>query len=217
MMEKTKQYTHIIWDWNGTLFNDVAWGVEVVNKMLEKRSLKIFNNIDEYRDVFGFPIKDYYIDVGFDFEKEPFEQLAVEFIELYHFNKSGNCQLNQGGEAVLAVINQKGINQVILSASKKENLLLQLEEFDISHYFNEILGISDIYAKSKIDIGLDYINRNNITKGLLIGDTIHDYEVATALGMDCILVTTGHQSKKRLLKCGVPVIECLTQIVEYLD
>ena len=216
-MKTTNKYSHIIWDWNGTLLNDTKWCMEVKNKMLSKRNLKTFNSLSEYRQVFCFPIKDYYIKIGFDFTKEPFEDLAIEFINLYHYNNTGNCQLNRNSELVLETIKQKGITQIILSASEINNLLKQVNQFKIIKYFQEILGISDIYAKSKIDIGLDYVKRNKVEKGLLIGDTIHDYEVAMALGIDCILIAQGHQSKERLLACGVPVLDNLEQIMEYIE
>lgn len=62
-------------------------------------------------------------------------------------------------------------------------MLLKIGEFNISQYFDEMLGISDIYAKSKIHIGQEYMKKGNIKKAVLIGDTFHDYEVAHKLYM----------------------------------
>ena len=44
-MEIAKKYSHIIWDWNGTLFNDVEWCVKTVNRMLANRNIKVLDNI----------------------------------------------------------------------------------------------------------------------------------------------------------------------------
>jgi phosphoglycolate phosphatase len=210
------KYSHIIWDWNGTLLDDVYHCMDAMNQMLAKRGLPIMNEIADYHKVFVFPIINYYQNVGFDFEKEPFADLAVEFIDRYHANKTGDSPLHDGAETVLKTINEMGITQIILSASEQENLLSQVKEFPIEHYFAEMLGLSDIYAKSKIEIGQDYLQNNRADKALLIGDTVHDYEVATALNADCILVANGHQSKETLATCGVTVVDDISEILEYI-
>ena len=210
------KYSHIIWDWNGTLFNDVNWCFGVINSMLSKRGIKTLRGLDEYRDAFCFPIIHFYRNVGFDFETDPFEVLAEEFIALYHSEKSGNCQLHQNAEATLEAIQKSGLTQIVLSASEKNNLMSQINEFDITKYFNDILGISDIYAKSKIDIGLEYLSQNDIKKAVLIGDSVHDSEVADALGVDCILIPNGHQKKEALQSCNVPMVDDISGVIRYL-
>jgi len=181
--------------------------------MLSKRFLKTFENTNEYHQVFSFPVIDYYRKIGFDFEKEPFEDLAVEYIDSYY---SGSFTLHENAEEVLSRIHEKGIKQVILSASEINNLKKQLSVFDIEKYFDEILGISDIYAGSKTEIGLEFIKKANVEKALLIGDTEHDFETACALGADCVLISNGHQSREKLIALGVPVLKNISDILEIL-
>lgn len=215
-MKEKQKYSHIIWDWNGTLFNDVVWCIEIINKMLAKRRIKTLQDIFDYHGAFCFPIIQYYKNVGFNFDNEAFEDVAVEYISLYHADKSGNCALFPNAEVVLDFIYKSGIQQIILSASEINNLLSQLSEFDILDYFDEILGLSDIYAKSKIDIGLDYMARKSVKNAILIGDTKHDYEVANALGIDCVLIPNGHQSRETLLHCDAPVLDDISCVIEYV-
>jgi phosphoglycolate phosphatase len=47
-----------------------------------------------------------------------------------------------------------------------------------------------------------------------IGDTLHDYEVAEAMGVKCYLVECGHQSKEVLKAAGVEVLKNTCDIVE---
>ena len=61
-----KKYNHIIWDWNGTLLNDRWLCVEAINQALNKRNLPMLTE-GKYKDVFSFPVEDYYKKVGFDF------------------------------------------------------------------------------------------------------------------------------------------------------
>lgn len=208
-----KKYSHIIWDWNGTLFDDVNWCVDVMNEMLLKRGLPPLSDVPHYQALFCFPIKEYYQNLQFDFDSEPFEKLATEFIEAYHFNETGNSQLHFGVELVLEAIKEQEITQLILSASKLENLHTQLGVFDISHYFEDILGLTDVYAKSKVEIGLDYLAKNDVESVLVIGDTVHDYELAIALHADCILIANGHQDREKLESCDVPVVDDISEIL----
>ena len=78
-MNNLVQYKHIIWDWNGTLLNDGWLFVEVMNIVLKRRKMKPIT-LDSYREIFRFPVKDYYMKLGFDFEKESFESSGLEFI-----------------------------------------------------------------------------------------------------------------------------------------
>ncbi len=46
----------------------------------------------------------------------------------------------------------------------------------------------------------------------MIGDTIHDNEVAAELGIRCVLVAGGHQSENRLRSTGTFVISRLKEL-----
>ena len=206
-----QKYTHIIWDWNGTLLDDVAWCMTSINVMLKKRGLPVLDSVEAYHRVFGFPVIDYYRRVGFDFEKESFEKLAAEYIELYHDTKS-EASLFAEAKETLAEFQNKGIHQIVLSASELKNLLSQMKPFDIYVFFDEVLGIPDIFATSKLDLGKAYIKRTQPERAVLIGDTKHDKEVADALGVECILVANGHQSKNALLSVNAIVLDSLADV-----
>lgn len=209
------KYSHIVWDWNGTLFDDVDWCIAVKNRMLKARGLPLLDR-DRYRGVFGFPVRNYYEALGYDFEKESFETLAEAFISAYHEDDTGNSPLCAGAPEVLESLSHMGVLQCVLSASKAEHLLRQMSRFGIRRYFDEVLGLSDIYAKSKVDVGLDYLARANAKRVLLIGDTLHDYEVARALGADCLLLTRGHQSRERLSLADAALIDTLYDVPKYI-
>ncbi len=73
---------HVIWDWNGTLLNDVPHAVETINFMLEPRGLPLMN-IERYREVFSFPVRRYYETLGFDLQAESFAHLCDQFVDRF--------------------------------------------------------------------------------------------------------------------------------------
>ena len=81
-----------------------------------------------------------------------------------------------------------------------------------------ILGIDTIHATSKVMVAKDWIRENGVDpkKVLFIGDTDHDYEVATSIGVDCLLIANGHQSKERLLKVTSNVVDDIIDTLEVI-
>jgi len=204
-------YSHILWDFNGTILNDVETGIRSVNALLARRKLKTLDTLEEYRDYFTFPIINYYRTLGFDFESESFDDIAIEWVTEY-LNNEKYAFINSG---IVDVLKRIQIPQIILSASEINMLTKQLTDRGIIGYFDEILGLDNLKASSKIDIAKEWISRVKPASAVLIGDTVHDYETASAVGIDCILITGGHQNKGTLLRCGVPVLDDIGEIFKF--
>jgi phosphoglycolate phosphatase len=206
------QRTTIIWDWNGTLLDDAEICREAINKMLKIRNLPELD-LEKYRDVFTFPVIEYYKEVGFNFDIEKWEPVAMEFINLY-LSALPLCRLTPFAKETLEIFKQKGYRQAIISAMQHDALLKSVSALGISEYFDYIGGIGDHYGGGKIDNARNYFSLSGLSpeKITLIGDTLHDSQVATELNCKCILVATGHQSFQRLQQTGLPVINNLSEI-----
>ncbi len=205
-------YTHVIWDWNGTLLDDLGWCFHCTNTLLARRGLPAIENIAAYHKLFRFPVIDYYRDAGFDFEAEPFEVLAEEYMALYRAGIVENCPLHQGAAEALAQIKNAGLTQVVLSASEKGDLMSQVALFEIRQYLDEVLGTGDIYAAGKVGLGRAYMARQAGARAVMVGDTLHDFEVAEALGLDCLLIANGHHSRAQLGQTGAPVLGDISEV-----
>lgn len=210
------KYKHIIWDWNGTLLDDRWLCVEGINKALDKRGLKTINE-QTYKDIFSFPVKDYYQKLGFDFSVEPFEIAGDEFVLYYekHFNRT---KLHSQCRSIIKNIFAVGITQSILSAGKHEFLLEWVKAHNLQKYFIKILGIDNQYATGKTELGISLIkslsyNNNEV---VLIGDTIHDSDVAESMNIDCLLMNQGHVNNDRLQKTGRKVFSNLTEVFQFI-
>ncbi len=210
------KYKHIIWDYNGTLLNDAYLCVEVMNEMLQSRNLELVT-IKKYRDIFDFPVKNYYEKIGFDFEKESFETVGNDFIVNYG-KRVHEAKIQMYAEDILRNINASRVPQSILSARMQLHLMRELQNSSIKKYFTNIIGLEDQYAEGKVEKGRKLIKKINLPRKniLLIGDTTHDFEVAKETGIDSVLVSNGHHSFRRLEKCDVPVFENLYDVWRYL-
>ena len=211
------KYTHIVWDFNGTLLDDIMAGIEAVNDMLSRRGIATIESVAQYRELFCFPIINYYAKLGFDFEKEDYYKvLAPEWVALYLENYK-RSSLTDGAEQVLSALEALGYEQTLLSATELEMLKGQLKGLGLEGYFSEVWGLDNIHAGGKVDRALAWREAHPDAVALFVGDTIHDYEVACAVGADCVLYCGGHQSCGQLESCGCPIIEKLDDLVPWLS
>ena len=208
------KYTTVIWDFNGTIMDDVALCMDSLNTMLKARGIRTIDTVEDYRRIFRFPIKDYYRLAGFDFAKEPFEDLAVEWVNLYTAGEN-TLTLSDGFIDAWRFIRSSGAKQIILSASETAMLHRHLGILGIQDGFDAVLGTGDIYAEGKVEMARRCLG-TSLCNAVLIGDTPHDAETARAIGVDCILYAGGHASEGALAAIGVPVIRHLSTLADYL-
>jgi phosphoglycolate phosphatase len=202
----------IIWDWNGTLLNDTDICIESINTLLNNRGLPLLDR-EKYLANFDFPVIDYYKRIGFDFSKEPFEIPAMQYIDLYT-EKIRDSLLQESAIPILTFFKSKGFKQFILSASENRILEDSVSYFNITQFFDGLAGLDNHYATSKTEIGINMLKAHSINpeNACLIGDTIHDFEVAQKMGCYCILVANGHQPSSKLRDTGTIVFENLDSV-----
>lgn len=215
-MRGTMNYTYCIWDFNGTILDDVELGIYALNVLLKESGIEKTVTKEEYIKLFGFPIIDYYREVGFDFEKTPYSRLAEDWIKIYLENLD-KAKLFFDVVTTLEFFKARGIKQSVLSASEKDILNMQIDMLDIRAHFEEIMGIDNIYGDSKLSLARDWRKRHPNERVIFIGDTLHDIETAEALLADCYIVSAGHQSRERFEGRGVKVFSSLTELCETLD
>ena len=206
-------YRHLVWDWNGTLFDDAWLCVEVMDGLLRARGLPGLTP-ERYAELFDFPVRDYYVRLGFDFVRDPFEIVGAEFIRIYEGRRL-ECGLQPGARETIGALHAAGIGQSVLSAYRHETLDELLRHFGLLDCFEHVVGGDDIYAHGKRDQGLALLGRIGVAPGdvLVIGDTVHDAEVAAAMGADCRLVPCGHQSRAKLVATGACVVDSLRYLL----
>ena len=205
-------YDIILWDWNGTLLDDCDYCAEIINGMLSRRGMPVRSR-EEHGQLFDFPVIRYYERIGFDFKSEPFEVLSQEFIEGYYANVKG-CALKAGSRRILTDLQEAGYRQAVLSASYQDHLEEQIGYHQLTSHFEVLIGIDTIHATGKTGRGCDWISESGVdpARVLLIGDTMHDAEVATGMGIDCWLVCGGHHPANRLESTGRRCMENLESV-----
>lgn len=202
-------YRHIIWDWNGTLLDDLDLSISVMNALLAQRRLPLLDRV-RYHTLFDFPVRAYYEKLGFDPVADPFERLSTEFITGYDARRL-EAALHAQVVETLAAIRAANLGQSILSAYRQETLHEIVAHHGLTAHFTHIAGLDNIHAASKVALGRELVAKIEAAPKeiLLIGDTLHDLEVARELGVDCVLIAAGHHPAERLRRSGAAVYDTL--------
>ncbi len=206
------KYTHIIWDWNGTLLNDISASLASVNDMLALRG-KPPMNIDYYRECISVPIIGFY-EKAFDMENEDYNLIIKQYNEGY-LRHLDECKLTDGVVEVIDYFEKQGSKQAVISSSNNNQLIQNVTKYGIFDRFDAVLGAEDFYAGSKIERAENYLkNSGENCRVLVIGDIFHDAEMAEKLGADCVLLTSGHENRERLYGAKATVISDVRELIE---
>lgn len=204
----------IIWDFNGTVLDDVDTSVAAVNAMLRLRGLPPTDK-ETYVRTLVMPLKKYYDTVGI--HNADIHTLSIEFrshsIENAHLSKIFDDFI-----PTIECAKSRNIKNVLMSSLYEKYLFSEIEKYNIGGYFDDIFGMKDTGVGSKFECAKNYIQNSAISPQdvLFIGDLTSDYEISKKLGCKCILVPRGHMNKARCLKTGCSVADSLAEIQKYL-
>jgi len=204
--------THVVWDWNGTLLDDLDVVIDVMNRLLAAKGLPHIDRA-RYRREFGFPVRDYYTRLGLGPAHGTFEEWAREFVDEYD-RRAPAIPVRPQARAILGRLRDAGLRQVVLSAARSEHLRELVDLHQLGDFFEELIGLDDHYAHGKLDQARAWMerHRHDPARILLIGDTLHDYEVACAIGAQCVLIASGHHGEERLSGCDCAMVAGLDEL-----
>lgn len=201
----------IVWDFNGTLLDDLQACLNALNALLRMRGLSPVTR-EYYRAHFGFPVIHFYRDLGLvPNDEEDWQNLGESFHMRYLFSKT--LGLQPGAREAIFALHRSGYRQGVLSALEQGLLELQLAQFGLASTMDFISGSRSYDGASK-QAAAAALNISG--RVILIGDTEHDAEVAKAQRWQCILCAAGHQTSERLKRWGFPVIESLHDLLPVL-
>jgi len=206
---------NIIFDFNGTIIDDAITVLNVFNQLCEKEGLPQ-TDIKEYKENFCFPAIKYYILHGFTCDN--FGPLADDFQSTYRKVWYRDDILFPGVVETLKELKKLGYRLFILSATQKWFLDEQVGQLGLTNLFEEIVGTDNNHGASKVAFGEKFIAEKGLEKNetVMVGDTEHDFEVAHALGIKCILTTAGHCTRERLSKLSVPLFDNYSELISLL-
>ena len=205
---------YILWDWNGTLPDDTQAALDTLNIMLARRGAKPIA-LEFFRDHFAFPCRPFYDAIGMHVEDDEWDALAKEYHDIYAEQPKA---LNAETIAALERVKAAGAKQSIISALRQDLLDEVTERMGVASYMECVYGVDNLDGASKLDRALELMGHIAPEGGeqpdvVLIGDALHDKEVADALKVRCVLCGQGSHAAWRL-RAVAPTGETLLEALE---
>ena len=209
---------YILWDWNGTLLDDTQAALDTLNLMLRRRGREAIA-MDYYRDHFSFPCRPFYEQIGMNVPDSEWDALAHEYHETY---SAQPVRLNAETMAALGRVKAAGARQSIISALRQDLLDDVTRSFGVAPYMECVYGTDNLDGASKLDRALELMTKlvstaeegdRFLSNVVMIGDALHDKEVADALGVRCVLCGQGSHAAWRLREVA-PTGDTLLEAVD---
>jgi phosphoglycolate phosphatase-like HAD superfamily hydrolase len=201
---------HVVWDWNGTLFDDHVAVVAAVNDALASLGLSPIDS-HTYRSRFTRPVQRFYEQVA-GRRIQPGEWRTVD--DAYHDSYHAwleRLRLAPDALAALAAAEAAGLTQSLLSMWRHQDLVALVERLRIGRFFLRVDGLRVPGGGGKTEHLMAHLAALEVRSSavLLVGDTLDDLAAARAVGARCVLYDGGSPHRHTLEASGAPVVDTL--------
>jgi phosphoglycolate phosphatase-like HAD superfamily hydrolase len=202
---------HVVWDWNGTLFDDHDAVLAAVNDALARVELPPID-AHTYRSHYTRPIQRFYERVA-GRPMRPGEWQTLD--DAYHDSYGAWVErLGLAPDALeaLEAARAAGLTQSLLSMWRHQDLVPLVERLGIGRFFRRVDGLHAHGGESKAEHLVAHLAALQVAPwaAVLVGDSLDDLAAAQAVGAACVLYDGGSHHRHALEATGVPVVDTLT-------
>jgi phosphoglycolate phosphatase-like HAD superfamily hydrolase len=211
---------HIVWDWNGTLLDDLELVVDSVNASLARLGVPSIG-VEDYQRHFERPLHGFYERLlGHPVDDELMRVIDDAFHERYW---SGYVAAELAVDAARAVemVAHRSATQSVASMLRHDLLVPSIRQFGIDEQMLAIDGHRGRIGETKEQHMVRHVERlEQMYPGMTrermvaIGDIVDDALAAEAAGIACVLYDGGGQDRRALEATGAPVAGSLVEAVE---
>jgi phosphoglycolate phosphatase-like HAD superfamily hydrolase len=214
-----KHTTHLVWDWNGTLLDDIHAVIAATNAAFAEIGHEPIT-LERYRELYCVPIPLFYERL---MNRAPTdaEWLVLDASFHRHYTEQRvNCALTEGVEELLTQWALAGSSQSLLSMYGHDELVPVVRGYGIERHFVRVDGRTGPSGGSKALHMERHLTALAATgsisplRTVVIGDAVDDAVAAAHVGARAVLYTGGSHSRAGLEAVGVPVVDSLAEAVE---
>lgn len=209
---------HIVWDWNGTLLDDLDLVVRSVSASIQRLGHPPIT-ADDYRDHYTRPVRRFYDSLfGREIGDMEWSDLNKTFHELYYAGVD-EAALTRDAVSTLDRAAGNGWGQSLLSMSTESHLIPAVRAHGVDRYFRLISGLREASGELKQAHLIDHLERQDVDGGevVVVGDTPDDHFAALAVGARTVLYDGGSHHRAVLEALGPPVADSLPAVLALIE
>ena len=207
---------HVIWDWNGTLFDDLDIVVESVNVAIAPFGAGAID-ADGYRDHYQRPVQQFYdVLLGRAVTEEEWREIDVAFHGAYR-ERLDRATLHPTALSALEDVRRASGSQSVLSMWAHTELVPMVERLELNAYMLRVDGTeggAGDEKAAKLGRHLDHLSADHGMRRdetVMVGDAFDDAHAAEVNGIACVLFASGSHHRHQLDATGHPVADSLTE------
>ncbi|WP_407552633.1 HAD family hydrolase [Streptomyces sp. Pv4-95] len=211
-----KDATHIVWDWNGTLFHDIEAVIGATNAAFAEIGLDAIT-LERYRELYCVPVPRFYERLMGRMPTEAEWLVMDEAFHRHYTEHRVGCGLAEGVDRLLEAWHTAGRSQSILSMYGHDDLIPLVRGLGIESFFLRVQGRTGPSGGSKSAHMVRHLaTLESVDPGrtVVIGDAVDDAVAARDAGAYAVLYTGGSHSRRSLETAGVPVVDSLAEAVD---
>lgn len=210
---------HLVWDWNGTLLDDIEAVIGATNAAFAEVDLAPLT-LEQYREMYCVPIPRFYERLLGRLPTEAEWERMDGIFHRHYTEQRVRCGLTQGVEELLAQWRLAGRSQSLLSMYGHEELVPVVRGYGIEPHFVRVDGRTGPSGGSKalhMERHFTALDGIDPQRSVVIGDAVDDAVAAAHVGARAVLYTGGSHSRASLEAAGVPVVDSLAEAVSLAE
>ncbi|CAM5510350.1 phosphatase [Streptomyces tanashiensis] len=209
-----KHGKHLVWDWNGTLLDDIGAVIGATNAAFAELGLESIT-LERYRELYTVPVPKFYERLMGRLPTDEEWTVMDGAFHRHYWERAESCGLTIGAAELLAARQESGLTQSLLSLAPHTELIPLVRRHGIAERFVRMDGRPDASTDGKSGHMVRHLAALEVPaeRVVVIGDAADDALAAAHVGARAVLYTGGSHSRASLARVGVPVVDSLEEAV----
>jgi phosphoglycolate phosphatase-like HAD superfamily hydrolase len=210
---------HVVWDWNGTIFDDADLIMSITEDNFRQAGLGSVSR-ETFRAAYRRPIRDFYQDVAqVPLSDEKWQELNDRFHSEYA-RRASDIQLAAGVLDAFAYVRSRGWTQSVLSMYPHDGLIDFVNTHNLAEIFTRVDGAKHGNSwHSKVDYLVTHVDTLGIDPPsiVVVGDSTDDIDAARHVGTQAILYDGGLHPSHVLHNTHDVVAHNMAEVIDLLS
>ena len=213
MSDADKHSGLLIFDWDGTLVDSVAYIAQSMRTAAGEENLPI-PTVDAVREIVGLGLTEAVQRLFPQLGEADNKALCARYSTVFGRDQDEPCQLFDGVRNSLEELRGAGFQLAVATGKSRNGLRRAMQELQMEGLFVASRCADETRSKPDPLMLLELLEELAVAPAhtLMVGDTLHDLNMATNAGVASIAVDYGAHSRARLL--GAAPLACISRFYD---